>query len=502
MPKRIPETITALLIASALSACAWQPWIGAQDSPELAKAATSAASDSSFVDYWQTRDPAEYRQRTPSAEDRKPVASSQDVVLSGKGKNPGKAEKRPDARISVIIPVQRGRAAEAVERKAPGKIETVAAKMDPVKTLKTGRSPVVSDRKDKRKSTVVARKDLWGRVRGRLALTDVEHARIEEQIDYLKRNPGYLYLFSQRAKPFLHYLVEQIDRRGLPMDLVMVPMVESAFEPTAVSPKEAAGLWQIIPTTGQERGLLLADGYDGRFDIHYSTEAALDYLRDLNTLFNGDWLLALAAYNAGPGAVREAIKAGAGTPPPTPLVETQPAIALAMPVSVVAEVKPQSPYWGLKLPKETQDYVPRILALSRIVANPEAYGLQLPAISNQPYLFRVDVAPEVRIPDALAVTGIPTDEFFRFNPGFKPGVEPPPRAYKLLLPWEQAQNLAANVPGTRLVAANRYTVKKGETLTIIAKRHGVPSQQLAQWNRLSVDSVLRAGQQLLVYPAS
>lgn len=501
MPKRIPETITALLIASALSACAWQPWIGAQDSPELAKAATSATSDSSFVDYWQTRDPAEYRQRTPSAEDRKPVASSQDVVLSGKGKNPEKAEKRPDARISVIIPVQRGRAAEAVEREAPGKIETVAAKMDPVKTLKTGRSLVVSDRKDKRKSTVVARKDLWGRVRGRLALTDVEHARIEEQIDYLKRNPGYLYLFSQRAKPFLHYLVEQIDRRGLPMDLVLVPMVESAFEPTAVSPKEAAGLWQIIPTTGQERGLLLADGYDGRFDIHHSTEAALDYLRDLNTLFNGDWLLALAAYNAGPGAVREAIKASASTPP-TPLVETQPAIALAMPVSVVAEVKPQSPYWSLKLPKETQDYVPRILALSRIVANPEAYGLQLPAISNQPYLFRVDVAPEVRIPDALAVTGIPTDEFFRFNPGFKPGVEPPPRAYKLLLPWEQAQNLAANVPGTRLVAANRYTVKKGETLTIIAKRHGVPSQQLAQWNRLSVDSVLRAGQQLLVYPAS
>jgi membrane-bound lytic murein transglycosylase D len=296
--------------------------------------------------------------------------------------------------------------------------------------------------------------------------------------------------------------VEQIDRRGLPIDLVLVPMVESAFEPTAVSPKEAAGLWQIIPTTGQERGLLLADGYDGRFDIHHSTEAALDYLRHLNAMFKGDWLLALAAYNAGPGAVREAIKASANTPPPIALVETQPAIALALAASVAAELKPRSPYWSLKLPRETQDYVPRILALSRIVANPEAYGLQLPVVSNQPYLFRVDVAPEVRIPDALAATGIPADEFFRFNPGFKPGVEPPPGAYKLLLPWEQARNLAATVPGTRLVVANRYTVKKGETLTLIARRHGVPSQQLAQWNRLSVDSVLKAGQQLLVYPAS
>lgn len=380
-----------------------------------------------------------------------------------------------------------------------------ASQKNQVKTRQIGRNSVASARKGKRKS-VANSKDLWGRMRGRLALTEVEHARIEEQIDYLKRHPGYIQLFSQRARPFLHYLVEQVDRRGLPMDLVLVPMVESAFEPTAVSPKQAAGLWQIIPTTGQEQGLLLAEGYDGRFDIHTSTDAALEYLRYLNKLFKGDWLLTLAAYNAGPGAVQEAMKASAKAPPPPPpvsLIETQPAIAaLALPTPPVAEVEPQSPYWNLKLPKETQDYVPRILALSRIVADPAAYGLRLPPIGNQPYLFRVDVVPETRIPDALAATGIAPEEFFRFNPGFRPGVEPPPRAYKLLLPLEQARNLAANMPGARLVAANRYTVKKGETLTMIAKRHGVPSQKLAQWNRLNVDSVLKAGQQLIVYPAS
>ena len=166
------------------------------------------------------------------------------------------------------------------------------------------------------------------------------------------------------------------------------------------------------------------------------------------------------------------------------------------------EARPQSPYWLLKLPKETQNYVPRILALSRIVANPEAYGLQLPSINNQPYLLRVDVAPEVKILDALAVTTVSADEFFRFNPGFKVGVEPPLRAYKLLLPQEQARDLATKVPSARLVTANQYTVKKGETLVSITKRHGVPSQELAQWNRLSVDSVLKAGQRLIVYPAS
>lgn len=164
--------------------------------------------------------------------------------------------------------------------------------------------------------------------------------------------------------------------------------------------------------------------------------------------------------------------------------------------------EPESVFWRLKLPKETQDYVPRILALSRIVADPKAYGLQISPIGNQPFLFRVDVTPESKVPDLLAASGMPADEFFRFNPGFKPGVEPPPRAYNLLLPLEQAQSLAASMPGARVVAANRYTVRKGETLASIAKRHGVPSQALAQWNSLSVDSVLKAGQKLIVYPAS
>jgi LysM repeat protein len=535
MPKKFQKSIAALFIVSTLGACAELPMIGAQDSPEPTKA---VASDSPFVDYWQTRDPSDYRRASLSSGTgaQKPVIPSQDVTFSGQDKTPVKIGKKAEPRISLILPVQSGRVAEAVERRevqGQGSAGTVVANTSPAIASKVGRNSVVSNQKGKRKPTATASQDLWSRVRGRLVLTDVEHARIDEQIEYLKRNPGYVNLFSQRAKPFLHYLVEQIDRRGLPMDLVLVPMVESAFEPTAVSPKEAAGLWQIIPTTGQERGLLLAEGYDGRFDIHTSTEAALDYLSYLNKLFKGDWLLTLAAYNAGPRAVQEAIESSKkpATPvaastknPPSPRSTSQTSpvaarpsttlpvaspsppvagtVALESPATTLEEAEPQSPYWLLKLPKETLAYVPRILALSRVVANPDGYGLRLPPIGNQPYLFRVDVTPDIKIPEALAVTSIPIDEFFRFNPGFKPGVEPPPHAYKLLLPLDRAQDLVAKVPGARLVAANKYTVRKGETLAIIAKKHGIPSQTLAQWNSLSVDSVLKAGQKLVVYPAS
>jgi len=560
MPNAIRKSLAALFVVSTLSACAGLPWLGGEEPATPEQAATA---DAPYIDYWQTRDPAEYR-RSPAAAgtaDRKPIAPSRDVVIA-KDKKPAKADRKTDSRVSLTIPVQPGAAVPAEDRRvapAPGKSGMVAAGQNPAAPPKVQRNRTATSQKGKRKPAgTVASKDLWGRMRGRLVLDEVAHARVDQQIDYLKRNPGYVNLFAQRARPYLHYLVEQIDRRGLPLDLVLVPMVESAFEPTAVSPKEAAGLWQIIPATGQERGLVLAEGYDGRFDIHASTHAALDYLRYLNRLFKGDWLLALAAYNAGPRAVQEAIEAqrkaeaaaqklaakkqetpaapgpattvtapasAAPAAPPAAAAESvaapespatpQPAAAtsprqpesvaapgLASPVPPPETMEPPSPFWALKLPKETQDYVPRILALSRIVANPQAYGLQLVPIGNQPYLFRVDVAPEIKIPELLATSGLPPDEFFRFNPGFKPGIEPPVRAYNLLLPWEQARDLVAKVPDTRLVAPSRYTVKKGETLAIIARKHGVPSQALAQWNSLSVNSVLRAGQKLIVYPAS
>lgn len=506
MPKLIAETLTVLALASILGACAWLPSVGTDNVTDSNKAV-----DAAYVDYWQTRDPSEYRSQTTGAVKPQAATPSRDVVVARHSATPAKVERKPEPRIVTIIPVQGKSAIQPAGILAAEKPEGIAASTaHPSKpSAKTQQTAALIRPKSKNKLAPIS-KDLWGRMRGRLELADVAHPRIAERIDYLKRNPGYLNLFAERAQPYLYYIVERIDRSRLPMDLALVPMVESAFEPTAVSPKEAAGLWQIIPTTGQEWGLTLAEGYDGRLDIHTSTDVALRYLRYLNNLFDGDWLLALAAYNAGPRAVQEAIKAHAAEPPPTVWVETHPAVvralalaALIRPVAAPATPpKPQSLFWSLKLPRETQDYVPRIVALAHVIANPQAQDLKLQPIANQPYLYRVDLMPEIKVFDSVAAAGIPVEEFSRFNPGFKPGVEPPASAYKLLLPREQAQNLVANVPGARLLAPSRHTVQKGETLDMIAKRHGVHSQQLAQWNGLNGKDRLKTGQQLVIYPSS
>lgn len=523
MPKPIPAIFATLFIALGLSACAaWQPLSGLTEAPAAEQAATVPAP---YVDYWQTRDPSEYRRdavavRQPVAQsgdaviqggsqsagtataDRQPVVASQDVVIQGKDRSVGTAEKSAGSRVRVVVSVRSGKDADVVARNPPKKPEAAVVETTRVATSTAKRNPRLSSRKRgknlSRSAAAAGGKDLWNRVRGELRLADVQHPRVAEQIEAFKRDPAYLYLFSRRAKPFLHYLVEQIHRRGLPMDLVFVPMVESAFEPTAVSPKEAAGLWQIIPVTGEERGLLIADGYDGRFDIHASTDAALGYLRDLNKMFAGDWLLTLAAYNAGPGTVQEAIKASKAV---RSGAEARP-VAGEPEVATASDSRPQSLYWDLQLPKETQDYVPKILALAQMVADPQTNGVRLPPIDNRAYLFRVATPPDVKVFDSLAFTTLPIDEFLRFNPGFKTEIEPPARAYTLLLPWEQARNLVANVPGARLVGPSKYTVKRGDTLEKIAKRHGVLSRQLAQWNGLSAGGTLKAGQQLTVYPAS
>ena len=321
----------------------------------------------------------------------------------------------------------------------------------------------------------VSKDGLWDRLRRHLMLTGYEHESIQTEVEKIKRSPGTLGFISKQAEPFLFYVVDEIERRGLPMDLAMVPMVESAFQPTAVSPKQAAGIWQFIPGTATNNGLRLVDGYDGRYDIYAATKAALKYLSHLQGLFGGDWLMALAAYNAGEGCVQRAIlanqKAGLGTS-----------------------------FWDLSLPAETKAYVPKVLALSRVIADPGMHGVVLRKISTLPYLARVEVqGTSVPLSETLAGLGISWDEFYSTNPAFKPDVVAA-APFNLLLPLEKAQMLAANLPGARLIAARKYVVKKGETLTVIAKQQGVTALKLAEWNGLQADSRVKPGQELIIYP--
>ena len=320
-----------------------------------------------------------------------------------------------------------------------------------------------------------AKDGIWDRVRRRLMLTGYEHENIQAEVDKIKRSPGMLNSISKRAEPYMFYIVDEIERRGLPMDLAMVPMVESAFEPSAVSPKQAAGIWQFIPGTATNNGLRLVDGYDGRYDLYAATKAALKYLSHLQALFGGDWLLALAAYNAGEGAVQKAIqvnqKAGLGTT-----------------------------FWELSLPAETKAYVPKILALSRVIADPGTHGVNLHKISTLPYLARVEVQTvTVPLGETVAGIGMSWEEFHGTNPAFKPDVVPS-APFNVLLPLDKAQLLVANLQGAKVIAARKYVVKKGETLTVIAKQEGVPTVKLAEWNGLQANSRVKPGQELIIYP--
>lgn len=315
---------------------------------------------------------------------------------------------------------------------------------------------------------------IWERVRKNLRLTNVEHEAVQAEIERFRQSPGALEFLLKRAEPFLYFIVEEIERRGMPMDLIMTPMVESAFDPSALSPKQAAGIWQFIPGTATDYGLTMNESYDARYDLYASTKAALAHLARLNKIFGGDWLLTLAAYNAGEGAVQRAmqanVKAGLGTG-----------------------------FWELNLPSETRAYVPKILALARVAADPWTQGLKLRKIASGPYLARLEVNATMTPAQLATAAGMKWEEFFGLNPAFKPDI-PPPQPCNLLLPPDKAEALALNHPGAKIMGSRTYVVKKGDTLPTIAKRQGVPRLKLALWNGLKADAKLVPGQALVIYP--
>jgi len=202
--------------------------------------------------------------------------------------------------------------------------------------------------------------DLWTLLREEMQLVgQYSNEKIDQEIRWLEKNPAYLQRVTKRAAPYLHHIYSEVSQRGLPAELALLPIVESAFDPFAYSPGRAAGLWQFIPSTGKLYGLQQDWWQDQRRDVIASTDAAISYLTKAQKRFDGDWLLALAAYNAGPGAIQRAInkntKAGKTTD-----------------------------YWSLKLARETSRYVPRLLAISTVIQSPEKYGVELHPLDNEP----------------------------------------------------------------------------------------------------------------------
>ncbi|MGC3892504.1 transglycosylase SLT domain-containing protein [Pseudomonas urmiensis] len=338
-----------------------------------------------------------------------------------------------------------------------------------------------------------APQDVWERMRQGFALQDSidVNPRIEQQRLWFASNPRFVETAGERGSLYLHYIVERLEERDMPLELALLPAIESAYNPMAYSRAHAAGMWQFIPSTGRHFNLRQTNFYDGRRDITASTNAALEYLTRLHDMFNGDWLLALAAYNAGEGTVSRAIERNE---------------KLGLPTD----------YWNLPLPQETRDYVPKLLALSQVVSTPESYGVNLNPIANEPYFEAVAINDRLDLSKVAAFANMDEDELIQLNPAFKKRmtVDGPKQ---LLVPTAKAQLLSASlsnlnpeqlvslqprkavfeaaVAEAKAPAARSYRVKRGDNLGSIAKANRVSVKDIQRWNRLSGNR-LKAGQVL------
>lgn len=307
-----------------------------------------------------------------------------------------------------------------------------------------------------------------------------------------------------RSEPFLYDILVELEARKLPLELALLPAVESHYNPFAYSPRHAAGLWQLMPGTALHWGLKSTPWYDGRLDTRAATEAALDYLQFLHRRFSGDWLLALAAYNAGEGRVDKALSAA----------------------------QHGTTFWQLKLPRETQRYVPNLLGLAELIAKPHQYGLDLPPLPNRAQLVQVPLAGPTSLAQAAALAGLSLADLQQTNPALKKAGTDPAGPHYLYLPEAAATRLALSLrlpESARLAAARSapveratknnarplkvavakapddaarrysYIVQTGDSLWDIAHKHHVNIRRLAAWNGLQPDSSLKPGRQLTLW---
>lgn len=315
----------------------------------------------------------------------------------------------------------------------------------------------------------------WGELRQGFRLTGLNHPAAIKQAKEYGRNPRQVERIFRRGEPYLAYIYEEVKKRNFPTEIVLLPFVESGYDAFAYSHGRAAGMWQFIPGTGKMYGLKQDWWYDGRRDIVASTQAALDYLDYLQQRFDGDWLLAIAAYNSGSGNVSKAIKRNRKAGKPTD-------------------------FWHLQLPQETAAYVPKLLAISNIVKQPSTYDVVLAPIDPAPTFTLVDTRGQLDIAVAAELAAIDTEELYLLNPGFNRWSTHPDGPHQLAIPVEQSlvfkENLAA-LPNDQRAKWVRHKVRKGETLSHIARHYNTTVGVLRNTNVLK-SSNIRIGQHLLV----
>jgi len=316
--------------------------------------------------------------------------------------------------------------------------------------------------------------DLWARVRRGFAMPDLDDALVAKWEQWYVSRPDYVARMIDRSRRYLYYIVVEVEQRHMPLEIALLPMVESAFNPNAISVSRASGIWQFMPATGTHYGLKQNFWFDSRRDVVAATESALTYLQKLHGDF-GDWQLALAGYNWGEGNVARAIARNQQSGLPTD-------------------------YAGLRMPDETRNYLPKLQALKNIVRDPEKYGVQLSDIPDAPYFAVVKIARKIDVKVAAQLAEMPVDEFLYLNPQHNRPVIAGADEYALLLPIDKAELFAAKLQLTNqpLVSWQAYRTRNGETLQQIAAKFGLEVEGLRAVNGIGAKAKVPVGHTLLV----
>ncbi len=320
----------------------------------------------------------------------------------------------------------------------------------------------------------------WTRLQNGMRMKPVLNDRVRQQLDWYLSHREYLNRVMHRAKPVLPFILDVLEEYDIPSEMALLPIVESAYQAFAYSHGRASGMWQIIPSTGRHLGLKQNWWYDGRRDIIESTRAAARYLRELADQFDGDWELALAAYNAGPGKIRSVRRYNAKKGRPTD-------------------------YWSLKkLRRETLDYVPKLMALKEIFQNPGKYRIDLLHIEDERSYAIVELDSQIDLALAADLAGISTEELYQLNPAFNRWATPPNGPHRLLLPRESMDRFnegLAKLPKSKRINWVRYKIRKGDTLSQIARRHRTTASLIRQVNGIRGNTI-RAGKYLMIPTAT
>lgn len=317
--------------------------------------------------------------------------------------------------------------------------------------------------------------DLWERIRRGYAMPDLQNDLVHDREQWYATRPDYIFRMTERSKKYLFHIVEELEVRGMPTELALLPFIESAFNPQAVSGAKAAGMWQFMPATGKYFELKQNTFRDDRRDVLASTRAALDYLQKLYGMF-GDWHLALAAYNWGEGSVQRAVgknkRAGLATS-----------------------------YVDLNMPMETRFYVPKLQAVKNIVSNPAQFGSKLPLIENHPYFQTVTIRRDIDVALAAKLAEVPVDDFKALNPSINRPVILAAGTPQILLPWDNAEVFQSNLEafgGGRLASWTAWVAPTTQRPADVAKRVGMSESELRSMNNIPPRVLIRAGSTLLV----